>query len=143
MVPDAEPFSYGIAARQDGDLSTWIQWLMTAHVRRYHRHYHSSGHIWQGRYKSFVIQDDHHHLAVLRYVESNALRANLAERAECWKWSSLYALKRQAMFPFLDPGPVRRPRNWLALVNKEQPEKKLNRFAPVLFENVLLEIRDG
>lgn len=30
----------------DGDLSTWMQWLLTAHVRRYHRHYHSSGHVW-------------------------------------------------------------------------------------------------
>ena len=121
-------FHMVLRPRKDGDLSTWIQWLMTAHVRRYHRHYHSSGHIWQGRYKSFVIQDDHHYLAVLRYVESNALKANLAERAEDWKWSSLYALKRQDVFPFLVPGPVRRPRNWLALVNKEQPQKELEQI---------------
>ncbi len=112
----------------DGDLSDWMQWLMTAHVRRYHRHYHSSGHVWQGRYKAFAVQDDVHYLKVLRYVESNALRANLVDRAEDWKWSSLYALKKPDQFPFLVPGPIRRPRNWRALLNKEQPEKELEQI---------------
>ena len=32
----------------DGDLSRWMQWLLTAHVRRYHKHYQSSGHVWEG-----------------------------------------------------------------------------------------------
>src|SRR5271157_2038460 len=38
---------------RDGDLSRWMHWLLTTHVRRYQRHYHSSGHIWQGRFKAF------------------------------------------------------------------------------------------
>src|SRR5207302_7815147 len=42
--------------RGDGDLSAYMMWLTTAHVRRYHRHYHSSGHVWQGRFRSFPIQ---------------------------------------------------------------------------------------
>ena len=54
----------------DGDLSKWMQWLTTSHVRRYHRHYNSSGHVWQGRFKSFPIQSDAHLLTVMRYVES-------------------------------------------------------------------------
>jgi len=32
----------------DGDLGRWMQWLLTAHVRRYHQHYKTSGHVWQG-----------------------------------------------------------------------------------------------
>ncbi len=28
----------------------WMQWLLASHVRRYHRHYHGSGHVWQGRF---------------------------------------------------------------------------------------------
>ena len=51
-----------------------MQWLMTSHVRRYHRHYHSSGHVWQGRFKAFPIQQDDHLLTVLRYVERNPVR---------------------------------------------------------------------
>jgi putative transposase len=54
----------------DGDLSRFMQWLLTSHVRRYHRHYHGSGHVWQGRFKAFPIQADEHLLTVLRYVDS-------------------------------------------------------------------------
>jgi len=62
----------------DGDLSRWMQWLQTTHVRRYHEHYRSTGHVWQGRFKAFPIQEDEHLLTVLRYVERNPLRAGLA-----------------------------------------------------------------
>src|SRR5665811_1829827 len=73
----------------DGDMGRWVQWLLMAHARRYHRHYRTTGHVWQGRYKMFPVQDDDHLLGVLRYVERNALRAELVARAEDWKWSSL------------------------------------------------------
>ena len=53
------------------DLSKWMQWLMTSHVRRYHGHYGTSGHVWQGRYKSFIVQENEHSLADVRYVEGN------------------------------------------------------------------------
>ena len=65
--------------RKDGDLGRWMQWLLTSHVRRYHKHYHSSGHVWQGRFKAFPIPQDEHFLTVLRYAERNALRAGLLE----------------------------------------------------------------
>jgi hypothetical protein len=35
-----------------------MQWLLTGHVRRYHKHYGGSGHVWQGRFKSFSVQRD-------------------------------------------------------------------------------------
>lgn len=41
---------------RDGDLSRWMQWLLTAHVRRYHRWYESSGHVWQGRFKTVLAR---------------------------------------------------------------------------------------
>ncbi len=50
------------------DLNKYMQWLMTIHVRRYHAHYKTSGHVWQGRYKSFIIQSDEHLLTVARYI---------------------------------------------------------------------------
>ena len=112
----------------DGDLSSWMQRLMTSHVRRYHRHYHSSGHVWQGRFKAFPVQNDGHYLTVLRYVESNAARANLVTRAELWRWSSLYALRRRHLFPFLVSGPLNRTKNWLTLVNKEHPKEEIEQI---------------
>ena len=45
-----------------------MHWLLTTHVRRYKRHYHSSGHIWQGRFKAFPVQEDDHLRVVLRYM---------------------------------------------------------------------------
>ncbi len=110
---------------EDGDLSRWMQWLLTSHVRRYHRHYHGSGHVWQGRFKAFPIQEGDHLRTVLRYVERNALRANLVARAESWPWGSAAAFaggKRAAM---LDSGPLRRSRNWLDWVNQPQSEAEL------------------
>src|SRR5262249_49242338 len=58
-------------------LSPWMHWLLTTHVRRDLRHYHSSGHIWQGRFKAFPTQEDEHLLTVLRYIERNPLLAGL------------------------------------------------------------------
>ena len=65
--------------REDGEVSRWMQWLMTAQVRRHHRRHGSDGHLWQGRFKAFPIQRDEHLLSVLRYVESNPLRAKLVD----------------------------------------------------------------
>ena len=108
----------------DGDLGRWMQWLMTAHVRRYHRHYASSGHVWQGRFKAFPIQQDEHFLTVLRYLERNPLRARLVQRAEDWTWSSL----RQRLAGNLDllsPSPVALPSQWARLVNEPQTEAEV------------------
>ena len=60
-----------------------------AHVRRFHGHHGTSGHVWQGRFKAFRVEDDDHLVTVLRYVERNPLRAELVAHAEDWKWSSL------------------------------------------------------
>ncbi len=61
-------------------LSKWMQWLMTSHVRRYHRHYQTSGHVWQGRFKSFIVKEDDYLLTLLRYVEGNPVRAGMMDR---------------------------------------------------------------
>jgi putative transposase len=108
----------------DGDLGRFMQWLLTCHVRRYHRHYDSSGHVWQGRFKAFPIQQDEHLLAVLRYVERNPLRACLVERAQDWTWSSLHE-RLAGPSELLHSGPVALPRNWVALVNRPQSEAEL------------------
>ena len=111
-------FHLALWPRQDGDLSRWMHWLMTAHVRRYLRHYRSSGHVWQGRFKAFPIQEDEHLLTVLRYIERNPLRAGLVERAEAWPWSSLRWLAAPERAPVrLEAGTVPRGTLWIEGVN--------------------------
>ena len=70
--------------RRDGDLSKFMGWLTLTHTQRWHAHHRTvgTGHLYQGRYKSFPVQDDEHFLTVCRYVERNGLRANLAPRAD-------------------------------------------------------------
>jgi putative transposase len=116
-------FHLVLRPREDGDLSRWMQWLLTAHVRRYHRHYHGSGHVWQGRFKAFPIQQDEHLLTVLRYVERNPLRANLVERAEQWAWSSAGQCRKRESPAWLVAGPTRHEGDWLRWVNQPQEGK--------------------
>jgi putative transposase len=104
--------------RGDRDLSRWMQWLLTSHVRRYHRHYETSGRVWQGRFKAFPIQQDGHLLTVLRYVERNPLRANLVSAAEDWEWSSLRARLGRDVKLAPDVGPLGLPPDWGRLVNE-------------------------
>ncbi len=77
-------FHLALWPEQDGHLSRWMHWLLTAHVRRYRKVHQGSGHIWQGRFKAFPIQEDDHLLTVIRYIERNPLRAGLVGRAEEW-----------------------------------------------------------
>jgi len=107
------------------DLGRWMQWLLTAHVRRYHGHYQTSGHVWQGRFKAFPIEEDEHLLTVLRYIERNPLRAGLVRRAEDWLWSSLRQRRQESTDGFIEPGPVALPESWMEWVNQAQTDGEL------------------
>jgi putative transposase len=109
--------------RRDGDLSAYMMWLTTAHVRRYHQHYHSSGHVWQGRFRSFPIQENGHLLTVHRYIERNAVRAGLVQRAQDWLWCS--AAPQRSGLPELAAGPVSHALDWLSYVNEPQTEAEV------------------
>ena len=107
----------------DGDLSRWLQWLLTTHVRRYRRHYGSSVHVWQGRFKAFPCQDDGYLLTVLRYVERNALRAGLVARAQDWPYGSLASRFNPPGPVSLDPVPeADDAASWVVHVNRSMGE---------------------
>ena len=82
-------FHLVVQPETEATLSPFMHWWMTSHVRRYHQHYRSHGHVWQGRFKRFPIQQDGHLLTALRYVLRNPVRAGLVEQAMDWPWSSL------------------------------------------------------
>ena len=105
---------------------------MNLHVRRYQRHYHSTGHIWQGRFKAFPIEHDEHLRVVLRYVERNPLRAALVEHAQDWPWSSLHHLAKATAPRWLDPGPAPRGQGWVEEVNRIEEDAQLARLRACL-----------
>jgi putative transposase len=82
--------------------------------------------------------EQHDHLnTVLRYIERNPLRAGLVEQAEGWRWSSLQHWQANGPVTAIDPGPVRRPENWLRWVNEplgtaelQEVRQSVNRETP-------------
>jgi putative transposase len=114
-------FHLSLWPRGDGDLSNFMRWLTLTHTQRWHAHRHTagSGHLYQGRFKSFPVQSDDHFLTVCRYVERNALRAGLVTRAEDWRWGSLWRSHNSdaAEMPRLSPWPITKPADWTLRVN--------------------------
>ncbi len=113
--------------RKDGDLSEFMRWLTVTHTQRWHASHHTAGTgpLYQGRFKSFPIQEDDHLLAVLRYVERNPLRANLVKDAEAWRWCSLWHRVQGNTARLLDAGPVTLPRGWRQHVQSPQTDAEL------------------
>jgi putative transposase len=117
---------------REGDLSRFMSWLTLTHTQRWHAYRQTvgTGHLYQGRFKSFVVQTDDHLLTVCRYVERNALRAGLVERAEAWRWGSLWRTtygdaQQQAM---LSNWPMARPTDWVTWVNGDEESADLTRL---------------
>ena len=119
----------------DGDLSRWMHWLLTSHVRRHHRIKGTSGRIWQGRFKAFPIQQDRHLLTVLRYVERNPVRANLVESAADWDWSSVSHRQSALATELKTESPVTKPCAWLDLVNRPQSTTEVEALRECGFKN--------
>ncbi len=114
--------------RGDHDLTDFLRWLTHTHTMRWHTHYHTlgTGHLYQGRFKAFPVQDDDHFYTVLRYVERNALRAGLVGRAEDWRWSSLaHRLAGRDPRDRLSEWPVCVPPDWVEYVNRPQTEAEV------------------
>ena len=115
--------------RHDGDLGLFMHRLTNAHTRLVHVKTRTVGYgpLYQGRYKSFLIQNDPHLLAVIKYVERNPVRANLTKSCEVWRWGS--AQRRRYGTPeekkLLTHPPVPLPHNYRAWVNTPDKDDNL------------------
>jgi putative transposase len=112
----------------DGELSRFMHWLTTTHARRWQtkRGLDGQGAVYQGRFKAIPVSTDNHFLRVCRYVERNALRASLVERAEDWNWSSLSRRTVAGSQIPLSTWPVARPSDWVCFVNTVQTHAELD-----------------
>jgi len=130
--------------RSDGDLPEFMRWLTVTHTQRWHgrKGTAGTGHVYQGRYKSFPVQQTRPSarqramgmleggdavLSVLRYVERNPVKAGLATRAKAWRWSSaagrLRADEKEGVS--LTPPPGGLPPDWSEWVNRPQTDEEL------------------
>jgi putative transposase len=87
-------------------VSRIVQSLTVTHTWHYHKTRGTSGHVWQGRFKSPAIATDEHLLTVMRYVESNPFRAGLVGDLADYPWSSYRAHGLGESLPLVDEAPV-------------------------------------
>ncbi len=130
-----------VSPEVDGEMGRFGQWLGLTHTQRHHAHYHTAGdgHLYQGRFKSFPVQDDDHFLAVCRYVERNAYTADLCDAPDQWRFGSLWrwAHGTKAEKSLLAAWPIPRRPNWIdfvaaPLTDKEQKamQRSISRGVP-------------
>ncbi len=70
------------------NLSDGVKMLNQSYVKYYRKKYQGCGHLWQDRFKSFVIEDGRYILECGRYIELNPINADIIERPEDYKYSS-------------------------------------------------------
>jgi putative transposase len=100
--------------RHDGDLSHFMKWVTVTHSHRWHAAHKTVGigHLYQGRYKSFPVQEGLYYQTLMRYVESNPLRAGRVPRSADWPWGSLAIRCGEEKPLTLSDGPMALPRQW-------------------------------
>ncbi len=88
-----------------GTISGFMQGLTLAHTRRSNLRTGKSGHVWQGRFKSIIVQNDSHFLQCGRYIELNPVRAKIVVHPSAYRWSS-YRSRFDGQDHFLDDHPM-------------------------------------
>ncbi|MSU74708.1 transposase [Candidatus Kaiserbacteria bacterium] len=113
-----------LSPTNDGDLGVFMHRLSNAHTRKVHARTNTNGagHLYQGRYKSFLIDSDKYLLAVIKYIERNAVRAKLVRRCEEWRWGSAWrrvsgTIEQKKL---LDEVPTELPDDYVEWINTEE-----------------------
>src|SRR5688572_580551 len=79
-----------LSASVEGAVSAAMHRIGSAYVRMFNRRHGRVGTLWQGRFKSCLVDHDRYLLAVYRYIELNPVRAGLVAHAEQYRWSSVH-----------------------------------------------------
>lgn len=147
-------FHFALRPLQDGDMQRFMGWLTKTHTQRWHVAHDTTGfgHLYQGRYKSFIVDTDSYYLTLMQYIEQNPLRAKLIKRSADWKWGSLHRRMHRTLDQqkLLAPWPIDMPKDYCARIDS-QPLKtdtlelvraSINKGTPLggeIWRNALIE----
>lgn len=106
------------------NLSNALHWISSSYVRYYNKRYSLSGHLWQGRYKSFLVQEETYLLILLKYVDANPLRAKIVRDCIDYKYSSAKNRVLKISDEIISSPPISLPDNWHNFIN--EIENKIN-----------------
>jgi putative transposase len=115
--------------QNDGDLGLFMHRLTNTHTRHVHVKTETigSGHLYQGRYKSFMVESDSYLLTLIKYVERNPVRANLSSLCEDWQWGSAWRRihGNEEQKKLLDESPTPLPQDYQTWINTSDKEDDL------------------
>ena len=74
-----------------GDLSRGMRQLNGLYTQRYNTIHRSTGHVFQGRFKSILVEKESYFLELCRYIVLNPVRAGMVKTPKKWQWSSYQA----------------------------------------------------
>ena len=77
-----------VTPKYEGGVSKLMQSLGRRYVAYFNYQYKRSGTLWEGRFKSCLVQSERYLLECYRYIELNPVRANMVESPRDYKWSS-------------------------------------------------------
>ena len=114
-------------SRTDTDISRLLAWVTSLHAQKWHADHETTGtgHVYQGRFRSSLVQAERHLLNVIAYVERNAARAKLVSDAADWRFGSLWHRLNDGsrLGGLLHAWPIPMPNDWRAFVARpESPE---------------------
>ena len=125
--------------KNDGDMGLFMHRLSNSHTRKVHAitNTNGSGHLYQGRYKSFLVDKENYLSAIIKYVERNPVRAKLSKLCEDWKWGSAWLrisgkLEQQKL---LDQKSFDLPDNYIKWINISEDED--------LLKNIRISVKKG
>lgn len=123
-------FHFMLSPRRDGEIQKFMGWLTKTHTQRWHVSHNTTGygHLYQGRYKSFIVNTDAYYLALLKYIEQNPLRSKLVSQAQQWRWGSLYIRHygTNDQKKILSPWIIKEPNNYLQDINIALPQATID-----------------
>ena len=83
----------------EGNLSKGMRQLNGIYTQSYNRRHRKTGHLFQGRYKAILVDQDSYLLELSRYIVLNPVKAGIVKRAGNWRWSSYLAMTGQRESP--------------------------------------------
>ncbi|MDY6986865.1 MAG: transposase [Thermodesulfobacteriota bacterium] len=83
----------------EANLSRAVQWINVSYAAYFNRNRNRIGHLFQGRFKSILIDADEYLKHLSRYIHLNPLRANMVEQLQSYPWSSYRVFAGKAKAP--------------------------------------------
>lgn len=94
-----------MTSRDCDALSLAMRRLGQCYVHAFNHRHGRSGPLWQGRFKSCLVDSERYLMAVYRYIELNPVRAAIVDRPEQYRWSSVHANLGRLDDPLVTPHP--------------------------------------